>query len=407
MKKYLLTVTAIVMSLVLILFVVGCAGESAAPVAPAAAQEPTPESEPLTEESPAVDQEPTPEPEPLSEEPEERTVTVTDMSGDSVTIIGEVDRIINLWPAGTASFFALGAGDLIVGIATAGTINEWTQLFYPNSINIPELGGTTPSIEELIDLEPDLVIIHPATAADGFAQLIRDVGIPAINIDFSTYETMAQAYAILAEILGGEYQQRLELWISETEAKISNARNLTADISEEERPVVFYIAGQSHSLTTTMNPGSIVDDWVESAGGRHATTLMDVAAADITPEAIFALNPDIFICAGVWQHVHMHELLTTPGWMDLNAVVNERVYTNPYGNFNWDRFGLESQLQINYALMIIQPEIASANGITRESIIDDIISFYSTYAGFELTAQQAEHMLDGLSPDGTMENPVE
>ena len=43
----------------------------------------------------------------------ERTITVTDMSGDVVTITGEVKRIINLWPAGTSSFFVMGAVTLL------------------------------------------------------------------------------------------------------------------------------------------------------------------------------------------------------------------------------------------------------------------------------------------------------
>lgn len=79
----------------------------------------------------------------------ERTVTVTDMSGDTVTITGKVKRIINLWPAGTSSFFVMGAGDLIAGLAvkSPATMNTWTQLFYPDCFNIPALGGITPLLK--------------------------------------------------------------------------------------------------------------------------------------------------------------------------------------------------------------------------------------------------------------------
>ena len=57
---------------------------------------------------------------------DERTVTVTDMSGDEVTIKGEVKKIVNLWPAGTSSFFVMGAGDLLTGLSVnnPGTIND-------------------------------------------------------------------------------------------------------------------------------------------------------------------------------------------------------------------------------------------------------------------------------------------
>ena len=342
-------------------------------------------------------------------EPDERTVTVTDMSGDTVTITGEVKKIVNLWPAGTSSFFVMGAGDLIAGLAVnnPGTMNSWTQLFYPDCVNIPALGGTTPSIEDIIKLEPDLVIIHPTTAQDGFAQQIREIGIPAININFSNYETMIQAYTILGEVLGGEYQEKLSTWCSAVETRLAKVRNLTAGIAEADRPVVYYIAGQTDSLTTTMPGNSIISDWVESAGGVYAAGLMELTAAEVTPEAVFDLNPDVIICGGVYQHVDKNAVETTDGWQNLKAVTTERVYTNPYACFNWDRFGLESQLQINYALMCIQPEIAAANGITRESMINEIIDFYKTYTGYELDQSQAEYMLDGLCPDGTAEFPVQ
>lgn len=339
----------------------------------------------------------------------ERVVTVTDMSGDTVTITGEVKKIVNLWPAGTSSFFVMGAGDLLVGLAvnSPATMNSWTRLFYPDSVNIPAMGGTTPSVEDLVNLDPDLVIIHPSTAASGLAQQIRNVGIPAININFSDYETMIQAYTILGEVLGGEYQQKLETWCNAVETKLANVRNLTKNIPESERPVVFYIAGQTESLTTTMAANSIISDWVESAGGIYAPRLISLPATEITSEAVFSLNPDVFICAGVYQHVNQHAMETTDGWKDLKAVTGNRVHKNPYGCFNWDRFGLESQMQINYALMSIQPDIAAANGINRDSMISEIVNFYKTYTNYDLSRTQAEYMLDGLQPNGTEEFPVQ
>ncbi|NLA26486.1 MAG: ABC transporter substrate-binding protein [Firmicutes bacterium] len=340
---------------------------------------------------------------------EERSITITDMSGDTVTIEGEVKRIVNLWPAGTASFFVMGAGDMIVGLAVSSpaTMSSWTGLFYPDAVNIPDLGGITPSIEELIKLDPDLVIIHPSSARDGFAQQIREVGIPAINIFFDNYESMAKAYTILGEVLGGEYQEKLATWCAAVETKQAKVRSLTADIAEEDRPVTYYIAGQGDSLTTTMAADSIFSDWTESAGGIYAARLMELTESEVTPEAVFDLNPDVIICGGVYQHVLKNDLESTDGWKELKAVKNDRVYTNPYACFNWERFGLESQLQINYALMCIQPEIAEANGIDRDSMIDEVIDFYKTYTDYELTRTQAEYMLDGLRPDGTAEFPVQ
>lgn len=334
-----------------------------------------------------------------------RTITVTDMSGDEVTIEGEVKTIVNLWPAGTSSFFVMGAGDLVCGLAmnTPATMNGWTKFFYEGCTEIQGLGGTTPAVEELVKLEPDLVIVHPSSAKDGYAQQVRDAGIPAININFSNYDTMIQAYTMLAEILGGEYKEKLTWWCTEVGTKIENNRNLVANVADEDKPVVMYISGQSDSLTATMGQNTIIQDWVEANGGKYLPAVINLAGNEITVEEIFAANPDVIIVGGVYQHQLLEQIATSDGWKDLKAVQNGRVYNNPYACFNWDRFGLESYLQVDYALLCIQPEIAEANGITKDYMADQIISFYKTMNGTELTKDQANNMLNGLLPDGTQE----
>ena len=346
---------------------------------------------------------------PESTEPEVRTVTVTDMSGDEVTITGEVEKIVNLWPAGTSSFFVMGAGDLIEALAVnnPGTMNAWTKHFYADCVNIPAMGGTTPAVEEIVAMEPDLVIIHPSTAKDGMAQQIRDAGIPAININFSNYETMAKAYTLLGDVLGGEYKAKLDAWCAEVTALSEKSKELTKDIADEDKPVVMYISGQNESMTTTMSSGSIIEEWVNISGGLYGPTVMGLQGTEANEEEIFKLNPDIIIIGGTSQHVIYKNIMESEGWKDLDAVKNGTVYRNPYACFNWDRFGLESRLQIEYTLMLIQPEIAEANGINRDYMIDRVIEFYQTYNGTVLTETEAGYMLDGLQPDGTQEIPAE
>ena len=338
-------------------------------------------------------------------------VTITDMAGKEITVPSEVHSLINLWPALTSSFFVMGQGDLVKGVANNGpaVMNDWTQFFYPGALDIPGLGGRTPTVEELINLNPDLVIVHPITVRDGYQDQLLEVGIPALCVNYSNFDDMDQAYGILGEALGGEIQEKLNLWRETTSVKLAHVRELTADIPEEERPIVYYISGQDDSLTNTLGADSITQAWTEAAGGRYAMTMVDYTPAGTTvefnAEELFALNPDVIIIGGTFQHQLMEAIQTEDGWKELKAVKNGRVYNDPYGCFNWDRFGMESQLQIDYALMCIQPELAEANGLNRDSMINTIIEFYKTYNGTELTAEQAGFMLDGLKPDGTAAEP--
>lgn len=342
-------------------------------------------------------------------QPQERVVTVTDMSGDEITVTGEVNSIINLWPAGTSSFFVMGAGDLLSAVAvnTTGAMDSWVKYFYPNAAEIPAMGGTSPAVEDIVAKSPDLVIVHPTTVSAGLPQQIRDMGIPAMNINFSTYEEMIQAYTVLGEVLGGEYQEKLATWCGAVQDKIADHRELVSSLADEDKPVVYYIAGQSDDLLTTMGVGSIMQDWVESNGGIFASTMLELASGNtVTAEEVFQLDPDIIIVGGVNQHTLMAQLESTAGWKDLSAVKDGRVYNNPYGCFNWDRFGLESLLQLDYALLRIQPELAEQEGITEESMVQEIIDFYAYYNGAQMTAEEAANMLNGLLADGTAEVPA-
>lgn len=399
----------IALFVILSLIVAGCGNSNKASDTKAENTENAPEEsqEPKDEESASETEAASGE-----DDSEENSVTVTDMSGDEVTIEGKVEKIVDLWPAGTSSFFVMGAGDLISGVASngAGAMNKWTEFFYPGCLDIASFDGTEPSVEEVVAQEPDLVIIHPGTAQTGIAQQIRDAGIPAVNLNFSDYETMIQAYTVLGEILGGEYQAKLTKWCEDVQGSLEEHRKLTADIADEERPVVYYIAGQGEDLLTTMGAGSIMQDWIESNGGVFASEKLEFVGEtgmEVTAEEVFKLNPDVIIVGGVYQHALIEQLNNTDGWKGLDAVKNGRVYNNPYGCFNWDRFGLESLLQIDYALLCIQPDIAAENGITQESMVKKIQEFYQFYNGKELTEEEAGNMLNGLQPDGTAEYPAQ
>lgn len=333
-------------------------------------------------------------------------VTVTDMSGREVTIPAEVDSIVNLWPSYTASLYVLGAGDLVKAQAQSGLVNSWTKFFYPKAADVPALGGTTPNVEEIAKLDPDFVIVHPSSIASGYADQLADLGIPALDLSLDSYDSMIDSYTILGKALGGDYQDKTDELTALIKEKLDRANELTADLSDEDKPVVYYITGMSDSLTATAaGEGTMQQSWVETCGGTYAPAQLNVNenTQEVTAEEVFAINPDVIFVGNTYQHKLVEELQTMDGWKDLNAVKNGRVYTIPYGCFGWDRYGMESTLLIDYALYCLQPEIAEENGIDHDYLVDEVISFYKTFNGTEMTKEQAENMLNGLTPDGAVE----
>lgn len=329
--------------------------------------------------------------------------TVTDVSGRDVTIPSDVTSIVNLWPSYTASLYVLGAGDLVKAQAQSGLVNSWTEFFYPKAADVPGLGGTTPSVEEIAKLDPDFVIVHPGSIASGYADQLAEVGIPALDLSLDSYDSMIDSYTVLGSALGGEYQEKTDKLTTLIKEKLDRANELTADLSDEDKPVVYYMSGINDSLTGTMaGEDTFQESWVEANGGIYAGAQLEVGekAEEVVAEDVLALNPDVILIGNIYQHQLMEELQNTPGWQDLDAVKNGRVYTIPLGCWGWDRFGAESAMMLDYALYCIQPEIAEENNITRDTLIDEAIDFYKTYNGTELTKEQAGYLLDGLSPTG-------
>lgn len=331
------------------------------------------------------------------------TRTVTDMGGREVTIEGEVKSIVNLWPSYTTTLYVLGAGDLVSAVGTNSTVNSWTEFFYPRSAEIQALGGTTPNVEEIAALDPDLVILHPSSVQAGYDKQLEELGIPALNVNFDSYETMIESLNVLGQAVGGDVQKKVDKLTKTISDKLENNRKLTADLSDEDKPVVYYISGINDSLTGTMaGEDTFQESWVEANGGIYAGAQLEVGedAEEVVAEDVLALNPDVIMIGNVYQHKLMEELQNTPGWQDLDAVKNGRVYTIPLGCWGWDRFGAESAMMLDYALYCIQPKIAEENNITRDTLIEETIDFYKTYNGTELTKEQAGYLLDGLSPTG-------
>ena len=73
---------------------------------------------------------------------------------------------------------------------------------------------------------------------------------------------------------------------------------------------------------------------------------------------------------------------------------NGRVYINPNGLFPWERFGMESVLQILWAAETLHPDLVDVDMVAETQ------AFYRDFVGVELTDQQAQNLLAGLDPEG-------
>ena len=63
----------------------------------------------------------------------------------------------------------------------------------------------------------------------------------------------------------------------------------------------------------------------------------------------------------------------------------------------WNRYGIEIAIMIPWTTAMVYPELFNYD------IVEETISFYETFTGYTLSEEQAEYILNGLTPTGEME----
>lgn len=336
-------------------------------------------------------------------------VTINDMKGHPFTFTpGEVRNVVNLWPASNAAMIALGASDFFAGRIDLGGVNgAWQEHISPAFAEAPALPlKPAPNAEQLLAMNPDLVI------QSEIGEDYTNAGLPGISLYFSTYDEMKVAFWILGTILGPEYQQKAVDWAALVDGNIRRVSDGLADT--EDRPLVYYMDAQHDTgLDGTFPSPSIINQWVEAAGGRYWVTEEQDKGADalgdgpvktapkVNMEAVLADQPDKIVVGGRNARTIADELDNEPGaWAPVtDEIGDDNVALAPNGLFSWDRFGAESALQILWAAAFIHPEVfADPDSENYIDLVAETQKFYRDFVGYDLSEAEAKAMLDNQTP---------
>lgn len=247
----------------------------------------------------------------------------TDDLGQVVTLPAPPRRIVSIAPGFTETIFALGEGQRLVGRSDF-------CYYPPEALEVPSVGGmTTPSIEAIVGLAPDLVLAVRGVPPEVIESL-RSAGVAVIALDPQTVDALIASVRTIGEILGAE--ERAEALATQMQARrdavAARAKEVFAD---RPRPSVLFLVELDPIFAA--GPGSFVDDMIRVAGGRNA-----VAEAGGNPspwpqlglEAILSADPDIIVGAleghGEEQRDLLARLRARIGWRELSAVRAGRVY---------------------------------------------------------------------------------
>ena len=318
--------------------------------------------------------------------------SITDMQGVKVSVPEKVEKIAALWHANNEIILALGGMDKVVATTDQIKKNKWFALVYPRLKELPAaLNGKDIQVEELVKLAPDVVVVSSKNYQD---ELIKN-GFSAVNMIYRDYPDMEKSIYATAEVIGTDKARALADKLTKSiheNTKFVEAK--TKNIPANKRPKVLHLLGGANLLKVD-GTNTIQNTWINLAGGKNAVS-KEGSMIELTAEEIVNANPDIIIVGGNDTDAQIKKIKEHPAFSGSNAVKNGKVYGNPKGVFNWDRYGAESILQILWAAKTIQPDLFKDLDIKAKTK-----EFYKEFLGHDLSDTEYGYIMKGLNPDGS------
>lgn len=241
-----------------------------------------------------------------------QAAAVTDLAGTEIPLPQKVERIVSLSPSTTEILAELGALDKVVGTDAYSN--------YPEEANaIDKMGDYNGvNIELVVAAEPDVVLTAGKLQADAMEKL-SELNIPVIGCEATEYAQIPDSIRLIGKVVDKE---------KEAEALIQDIKAVEEESARDGEPLkVYYVMSYGEYGNWTSGPGSFINEMIKIAGGYPITEDANPSAPwmDYSVEAMVAGDPDIILMAESLGDPSV--LSSTPGYQDMRAVQEGRVYT--------------------------------------------------------------------------------
>ncbi|MCQ2482555.1 MAG: ABC transporter substrate-binding protein [Clostridia bacterium] len=230
---------------------------------------------------------------------------LTDFYGQTVTVESEPQRVISASPVITEIIFELGMEDRLVG--------RTDYCDYPDNVSdITSIGAIdSPSIETIIELNPDVIIASSILSEENYDKL-TELGYPVlIARDETSFEGMFTNIETVAKILNcNDKAEELEQSLRD---RISKIEPITKNVS------VYYCVGFGEYGEYAATGDTYINEMIEMTGAKNAAA--DAEYWTFSTEALIEADPD-YILLPEWAY---NDFIITEPYSELSAVKNNQV----------------------------------------------------------------------------------
>lgn len=261
-------------------------------------------------------------------QPDEQSIgrTYVDDLDRKVSIDTQPQRVASLLGS-FSDVWILAGGELV-----ASADDAWDDfgLALPDAVN---LGKTKePSLEKLLEAQPDLVIASANTQADlDMLPALESAGIPTLFFDVSDFDDYLNMLKICTDITGRPdlYEQNgLSI-----QSRIRESITRTQAYFGEKPPKVLYLRASAASIRAKNSQGNVLGEMLADFGCINIADSDDSLLENLSVEHILMADPDyIFFvqlgddAAGTQANIDAF-FAENPAWQTLSAVKEGRVLT--------------------------------------------------------------------------------
>lgn len=194
------------------------------------------------------------------------------------------ERIVTLAPNLTELVFAVGAGDVLVGVSA------WSD--YPlQALELPVVGDAfTVDQEQLALLDPDLLLVWESGTPQHAVDELRKSGYTVETIRTRGLDDVSSALLRIGELTGRS--SAAELAAADFRRALHELRE-----SQQGRPVISVFYQVSARPLYTVSRDHYVSELIEICGGRNVFADLEDLAPGISVEAVVDRSPEVMLAS--------------------------------------------------------------------------------------------------------------
>jgi iron complex transport system substrate-binding protein len=192
-------------------------------------------------------------------------------------------RVVSLNPSLTRIVVALGARDALVGV------DDFSARQEPSVASLPRVGGLyDPSLEAVVALRPDLVVLVPSREQRDFRSRLEELHLPVLALDPVRFDEVLETIRVLGARVGRESEARARVEAIERAREV--VRRATAGLP---RPRAVFVLTREPLFV--VGRGSFLDEMIAIAGAENLGEALGESWPRASLEWLVGAAPEVIL----------------------------------------------------------------------------------------------------------------